>query len=65
MTGKAQGRHLSDEDDFEKRSRLLNESDKTAVGVSSSQHWVAQQNTLEMPGDKDEVNAREIHKCFG
>jgi hypothetical protein len=30
-----------------------------------SQHWVAQQNTLEMPGDKDEVNAREIHKCVG
>jgi hypothetical protein len=28
-------------------------------------HWVARQNKLEIPRDKDEVNKREIHKCHG
>ena len=28
-------------------------------------HWVARQNKLEIPNDKDEVNTREIHKCDG
>ena len=26
-------------------------------------HWVARQNKLEIPNDKEEVNTREIHKC--
>ena len=26
-------------------------------------HWVARQNKLEIPRDKDEVNKREIHEC--
>ena len=26
-------------------------------------HWVVRQNKLEIPGDKDEVNKREIHEC--
>ena len=28
-------------------------------------HWVARQNKLEIPRDKDEVNKREIHQCYG
>jgi hypothetical protein len=28
-------------------------------------HWVARQNKLEIPRDKDEVNKREIHKYDG
>jgi hypothetical protein len=28
-------------------------------------HWVARQNKLEIPRDKDEVNKWEIHKCDG
>jgi hypothetical protein len=28
-------------------------------------HWVARQNKLEIPKDKDEVNKREIHECVG
>jgi hypothetical protein len=28
-------------------------------------HWVARQNKLEIPRDKDEVNIREIHECDG
>ncbi len=28
-------------------------------------HWVARQNKLEIPRDKDEVNKREIHECDG
>jgi hypothetical protein len=28
-------------------------------------HWVSRQNKLEIPGDKDEVNKREIHECDG
>ena len=28
-------------------------------------HWVARQNKLEIPKEKDEVNTREIHKCDG
>jgi hypothetical protein len=28
-------------------------------------HWVARQNKLEIPNDKEEVNTREIHKCDG
>ena len=28
-------------------------------------HWVARQNKLEVPRDKDEVNKREIHECDG
>ena len=27
--------------------------------------WVTQQNKLEIPRDKDEVNKREIHECDG
>jgi hypothetical protein len=26
-------------------------------------HWVARQNKLEMPKEKDEVNKREVHEC--
>ncbi len=26
-------------------------------------HWVTQQNKLEIPRDKDEVNKRDIHEC--
>jgi hypothetical protein len=28
-------------------------------------HWVARQNKLEIPRDKDEVNKREIQECDG
>ena len=28
-------------------------------------NWVARQNKLEIPRDKDEVNKREIHECDG
>ena len=28
-------------------------------------HWVAPQNKLEIPRDKDEFNEREIHECDG
>ena len=28
-------------------------------------HWVARQNKLEIPRDKDEVNKRENHECDG
>jgi hypothetical protein len=28
-------------------------------------HWVARQNKLEIPRDKDEVNKREIHEGDG
>jgi hypothetical protein len=28
-------------------------------------HWVARQNKLQTPRDKDEVNKREIHECNG
>jgi hypothetical protein len=28
-------------------------------------HWVARQNKLEIPKDKDEVNKRDIHECDG
>ena len=28
-------------------------------------HWVAQQNKLEIPRDKDEVNKQDIHECDG
>ena len=28
-------------------------------------HWVAQQNNLEIPRDKDEVNKQDIHECDG
>ena len=28
-------------------------------------HWVARQNKLEIPEDKDEINKREIHACDG
>ena len=28
-------------------------------------HWVARQNKLEIPNEKDEVNTREIYKCDG
>jgi hypothetical protein len=28
-------------------------------------HWVAQQNKLEIPKDKDEVNKQDIHDCDG
>jgi hypothetical protein len=28
-------------------------------------HWVARQNKLEIPNDEEEVNTREIHKCYG
>ena len=28
-------------------------------------HWVARQNKLEMPKDKDEVNKQDIHDCDG
>ncbi len=31
----------------------------------SHMHWVARQNKLEIPRDKDEVNKWEIHKCDG
>jgi len=26
-------------------------------------YWVARQNTLEIPKEKDEVNKREVHEC--
>jgi hypothetical protein len=26
-------------------------------------HWVARQNKLETPKEKDEVNKREVHEC--
>ena len=26
-------------------------------------HWVTQQNKLEIPRDKDEVNKQDIHEC--
>ena len=26
-------------------------------------HWVARQNKLETPEEKDEVNKREVHEC--
>ena len=26
-------------------------------------HWVAQQNKLEIPRDKDDVNKQDIHEC--
>ena len=28
-------------------------------------HWVVQQNKLEIPRDKDEVNKQDIHECDG
>jgi hypothetical protein len=28
-------------------------------------HWVARQNKLEIPKDKDEVNKQDIHECDG
>ena len=28
-------------------------------------HWVARQNKLEIPKDKDEVNKQDIHDCDG
>jgi hypothetical protein len=28
-------------------------------------YWVARQNKVEIPRDKDEVNKREIHECDG
>ena len=28
-------------------------------------HWVARQNKLEIPKDKDEVNKEDIHDCDG
>ena len=28
-------------------------------------HWVARQNKLETPKDKDEVNKQDIHECDG
>ena len=28
-------------------------------------HWVARQNKLEIPKDKDEVNKGDIHECDG
>ena len=28
-------------------------------------HWVARQNKLEPPKEKDEVNKREVHECDG
>ena len=28
-------------------------------------HWVARQNKLATPKEKDEVNKREIHECDG
>jgi hypothetical protein len=28
-------------------------------------HWVARQNNLEIPKDKDEVNKQDIHECDG
>ena len=28
-------------------------------------HWVAQQNKLEIPRHKDEVNKQDIHECDG
>ena len=28
-------------------------------------HWIARQNKLELPRDKDEINKREIHECDG
>ena len=28
-------------------------------------HWVARQNKLETPKEKDEVNKREVHECDG
>ena len=28
-------------------------------------HWVARQNKLEIPRDKDEVNKQDIHECDG
>ena len=28
-------------------------------------HWVTQQNKLEIPRDKDEVNKQDIHECDG
>jgi hypothetical protein len=28
-------------------------------------HWVARQNKLEIPRDKDEINKRHIHECDG
>jgi hypothetical protein len=28
-------------------------------------HWVTRQNKLEIPNDEEEVNKREIHKCYG
>ena len=28
-------------------------------------HWVARQNKLEIPNEKEEVNTREIHECDG
>jgi hypothetical protein len=31
--------------------------------LHASQNWVARQNKLGTPKEKDEVNKREIHKC--
>jgi hypothetical protein len=28
-------------------------------------YWVARQNKLEIPKDKDEVNKQDIHDCDG
>jgi hypothetical protein len=28
-------------------------------------HWVARQNKLETPEEKDEINKREVHECDG
>jgi hypothetical protein len=28
-------------------------------------HWVARQNKLETPEEKDDVNKREVHECDG
>jgi hypothetical protein len=28
-------------------------------------HWVARENKLETPKEKDEVNKREVHECDG
>ncbi len=28
-------------------------------------HWVARQNKLETPKEKDEVNKRDVHECDG
>jgi hypothetical protein len=54
---------------FLKKSDKKNRRQKIVLSFSvftyDQIHWVARQNKLEIPRDKDEVNIREIHECDG